>query len=189
MRWEITKKPYHHSHRQTLDWTRWDAGVRQTKTGCWSRALGWRLLSDQRVTWERRACESRSQRAESGSSENEALLHNDRNIFMLFAIFNFKPVCNYPEPDVPRLNSGWNLIVTDPAWARGPLCHGRRWSERSVVTIWKCYPDQSCLASSRSGSLFREKERAVTAHLKLPLLHLAEKLLPLTSQYIFKVLL
>ena len=24
MRWEITKKPDHHSHRQTLDWTRWE---------------------------------------------------------------------------------------------------------------------------------------------------------------------
>ena len=123
--------------------------------------IGWWLESGERV--------NQDLREQSWSSENEALLHKNRNIFMLSAIFNFKPVCNYAEPDVPRLNSGWNLIVTDPAWARGPLCHGCRWSERSVVTIWKCYPDQSCLASSRSGSLFREKERAVTAHLKLPL--------------------
>ena len=45
-------------------------------------------------------------REQSGNSEIEALLHNNRNIFLLSAICNFKPVCNYPEPDVPRLNSG-----------------------------------------------------------------------------------
>ena len=51
-----------------------------------------------------------------------------------------------------------------PRLGPGPSVSRGRWSERSVVTIWKCCRDQSCLASSRSGSLFREKERAVNPH-------------------------
>ena len=89
--------------------------------------IGWWLESGERV--------NQDLREQSWSSENEALLHKNRNIFMLSAIFNFKPVCNYAEPDVPRLNSGWNLIVTDPAWARGPLCHG----PGPVVREVRCY--------------------------------------------------
>ena len=139
----------------------------ETKTGCWDRApggedyfqIGW---------WQRakRACESRSERAESENPLNEALLHNNRNICMLYCSLPFSTLnlSASISGQMGRDKIGMKSDCHGPRLGPGPSVSRGRWSERSVVTIWKCCRDQSCLASSRSGSLFREKERAVNPH-------------------------